>query len=259
MNGCYVLPSRSPVKSLRTVLAALSLIAIFGCASRLEFPPMGEPLPVSVKLEIPAAIKELRADYTDGCGHLMQVPLGARLEEALVEGAYRTFKSVSYEGGGSKDAAPEAVVRVDLVNWSFKLQQDSLYDRVPANLQLNAIARVFDMNGKVLRESEVKVVRQERLRLEAMARFRTPPSTSLQNSPWTSDRPSATQPQLRKQQPLHRQQRPSLRWSYRQESPRLPPQQHPPSQHSASKRWYSMRTGISYWKVGSASGCEWMS
>jgi len=131
---------------------------------------MGEPLPVSVKLEIPAAIKGLRADYTDGCGHLMQVPLGARLEEALVEGAYRTFKSVSYEGGGSKDATPEAVVRVDLVNWSFKLQQDSLYDRVPANLQLNAIARVFDMKGKVLRESEVKVVRQERLRLEAMAR-----------------------------------------------------------------------------------------
>jgi len=131
---------------------------------------MGEPLPVSVKLEIPAAIKELRADYTDGCGHLMQVPLGTRLEEALVEGAYRTFKSVSYEGGGSKDATPEAVVRVDLVNWSFKLQQDSLYDRVPANLQLNAIARVFDMKGKVLRESEVKVVRQERLRLEAMAR-----------------------------------------------------------------------------------------
>ncbi len=131
---------------------------------------MGEPLPVSVKLEIPASIKNLRAEYTDGCGHLMQVPLGTRLEEALVEGAYRTFKSVSYEEGGSKDAVPEAVVRVDLVNWSFKLQQDNVYDRVPANIQLNAIARVYDLAGKVLRESEVKVVRQERLRLEATQR-----------------------------------------------------------------------------------------
>ncbi|MEQ1656496.1 MAG: hypothetical protein ABL960_12430 [Nitrospira sp.] len=170
MNGPLSMPASPPRKPLRTILTMLFLITGVGCASRLEFPPMGEPLPVSVKLEIPASIKTLRAEYTDGCGHLMQVPLGARLEEALVEGAYRTFKSVSYEGGGSKDAVPEALVRVDLVNWSFKLQQDNVYDRVPANIQLNAIARVYDLTGKVLRESEVKVVRQERLRLEATQR-----------------------------------------------------------------------------------------
>lgn len=170
MNHPSFMLSRRPSPGLRGMLAAACLIVASGCASHLEFPPMGEPLPVSVKLEIPASIKDLRAEYTDGCGHLMQVPLGARLEEALVEGAYRTFKSVSYEGGGSKDAAPEAVVRVDLVNWSFKLQQDNVYDRVPANIQLNAIARVYDLTGKVLRESEVKVVRQERLRLEATQR-----------------------------------------------------------------------------------------
>jgi|CXWL01.1.fsa_nt_gi hypothetical protein len=166
MNGSFSMPARPPRKPLRAILAMLFLIAGVGCASRLEFPPMGEPLPVSVKLEIPASIKNLRAEYTDGCGHLMQVPLGVRLEEALVEGVYRTFKSVSYEGGGSKDAVPEAVVRVDLVNWSFKLQQDNVYDRVPANIQLNAIARVYDLTGKVLRESEIKTTRQERLRIE---------------------------------------------------------------------------------------------
>lgn len=170
MNGSFAMPARPLRTPLPAILTMLFLITGAGCASHLEFPPMGEPLPVSVKLEIPASIKTLRAEYTDGCGHLMQVPLGARLEEALVEGAYRTFKSVSYEGGGSKDAVPEAVVRVDLVNWSFKLQQDNLYDRVPANIQLNAIARVYDLTGKVLRESEVKVVRQERLRLEAAQR-----------------------------------------------------------------------------------------
>ena len=166
MNGSFSMPARPLRKPLRAILTMLFLITGVGCASRLEFPPMGEPLPVSVKLEIPASIKNIRAEYTDGCGHLMQVPLGVRLEEALVEGAYRTFKSVSYDEGGSKDAVPEAVVRVDLVNWSFKLQQDNVYDRVPANIQLNAIARVFDLNGKVLRESEIKTVRQERLRIE---------------------------------------------------------------------------------------------
>lgn len=127
---------------------------------------MGEPLPNAVKLEIPAAIKELTVEYVDSCGHIQQIPLGSRLEEALVEGAYRTFKSVSYEGGGPKGATPEAVLRVDLVNWSFKLQQDNLYDRVPANLKLNAMARVFDLNGKPLRESEIKVDRLERVRIE---------------------------------------------------------------------------------------------
>jgi caspase domain-containing protein len=127
---------------------------------------MGEPLPTPIKLEIPTSIKELSAEYVDNCGQIQQIPLGSRLEEALVEGTYRTFKSVSYEGGGSKGATPEAVVRVDLVNWSFKLQQDNLYDRVPAILTINAMARVFDLSGKPLRESEIKVDRRERVRIE---------------------------------------------------------------------------------------------
>jgi hypothetical protein len=129
---------------------------------------MGEPLPYTVKLEIPSSIKQLSVDYTDSCGHLLQVPLGPHIEEALIEGVYRTFKGVVYEGGGSKDATPDAVVRVDFVNWSFGLKQDNLYDRVPADLQLNAMARVYDLTGKLLHEGEIKTVRQERLRIEPM-------------------------------------------------------------------------------------------
>ena len=48
---------------------------------------MGEPLDHTAKLEIPTSLKKLTAEYTDSCGHLMQVPVGFRLEEALVEGA----------------------------------------------------------------------------------------------------------------------------------------------------------------------------
>jgi hypothetical protein len=150
---------------LATVLICL---VVSGCTTKLEFPQMGEPLPNAVKLEIPPSIKGLSAQYTDNCGHIQQIALGPRLEEALVEGAYRTFKSVSYEGGGPKGATPEAVLRVDLVNWSFKLQQDNVYDRVPAILTLNAMARVLDLNGKPLRESEIKVDRMERVRIEPL-------------------------------------------------------------------------------------------
>lgn len=147
----------------RLILSTLCLFSIAGCTGRSAFPPMGDPLPVVIKLDIPAAIKELRLEYTDACGHLTRIPLGARLEEALVEAADKTFTSVSYEGRANVTARPEATVRVDLENSSFTLQQSPVRGRIPANLQLNAIARVIDKNGNTLRESAVTTVRQDSL------------------------------------------------------------------------------------------------
>lgn len=147
-----------------------AVLCVAGCASHLEFPPMGEPLDQTAKLEIPASIKKLTAEYTDSCGHLMQIPVGSRLEEALIEGAYRTFKRVVYEGGGTKDATPDVLVRVDLVSWSFGIDKEYLYDRAPAKFQLSAMARVYNTKGDLLRETEIKTVRQERLRLEQLAK-----------------------------------------------------------------------------------------
>ena len=129
---------------------------------------MGDPLPVAITLDIPDAIKELRLEYTDACGHLTRIPLGTRLEEALVEAADRTFTSVSYEGRAGETARPEATVRVELANWSFKVQPHPVNSRVPANLQLNATARVVDKNGTTLRESAVTTARQDALSLESM-------------------------------------------------------------------------------------------
>jgi hypothetical protein len=152
----------------RALVAGLIALLLGGCASRLEFPPMGEPLPLTAKLEIPASLKKLSADYTDSCGHLMQIPVGGRIEEALIEGAYRTFKGVLYEGGGTKDAAPDATLRIDLVSWSFGIDKEYLYDRAPAKLQLNAMARIYNQKGELLRETEIKTSRQERLRIEPL-------------------------------------------------------------------------------------------
>ena len=56
------------------------------------------------------------------------------------------------------------LVRVDLVDWSFGLDKEYLYDRAPAKVNLSAMARVYDMKGTLLRETEIKTVRQERLR-----------------------------------------------------------------------------------------------
>jgi hypothetical protein len=156
--------------AVRIPFMGFAAFFIAGCASQLEFPPMGDPLPYTARLEIPTSIKKLSAEYSDSCGHLIQVPVGSRIEDALIEGAYRTFKVVAYEGGGSKDSSPDYVVRVDLVNWSFELDKDYLYDRAPASIHLSAMTRVYDMKGTVLRESEIKVVRRERLRLEQVSK-----------------------------------------------------------------------------------------
>jgi len=173
--GLALIPSNKKLvdqtwRAIRISLMGFATLLLSGCVRHIEFPPMGEPLPNTTKLDISESIKGLILRYTDSCGHLMEIPLGHRVEEALIKEAYRTSKAVVYEGGGSKDAAPDHIVRVDLVNWSFDLNKEYLYDRAPASLQMNAIARVSDINGTVLRETEIKVDRQERLRLEQLAK-----------------------------------------------------------------------------------------
>ncbi len=131
---------------------------------------MGDPLPSTVQLEIPPSLKSQILRYTNSCGQPEEVPLGRRLEDALLEGAYRTFAKVAYEESGGAAFAPDHVVKIDFLDSSFDLNKDALYDRAPAILRLNAITRVYDKTGALLRESEIKVSRQERLRLEQLAK-----------------------------------------------------------------------------------------
>lgn len=131
---------------------------------------MGEPLPYTARLEIASSIKNLTADYTDSCGQPIQLPVGAHIEEALIDGAKRTYKTVLYETDQRSGLQPDLVLVIDLLGWSFELDKDALYDRAPAILQLNAIARVHNAEGTVIRETEIQVARRERLRLEQLAR-----------------------------------------------------------------------------------------
>ena len=145
------------------------LLVLAGCATHLEFPPMGTPLSASAKLETSSALKDLTLRYTDTCGQLQEVPLGGRLQEALQEGLHRTFDRVVSEGVESADP-PDHVVQVDLVDSSFDLNKEALYDRAPALIHLNAIARIYDRTGTLLRQTDIAVSRQERLRLEQVSK-----------------------------------------------------------------------------------------
>ncbi len=144
-----------------------ALLFLAACVKPLEFPPLGDPLPASVKLEIPPSIKELTIRYSDSCGQLQEIPLGDQIQKALREGIHRTFKTTVDEGT-SDTSPPDYVIRVDLVDSSFDLNKDVLYDRAPAVLHLTAIARIHDRMGTLLRRTDIKVSRQERLRLEQL-------------------------------------------------------------------------------------------
>ena len=65
---------------------------------------------------------------------------------------------------------PDYLMRIDFSTSSFVLEKDALYDRAPATLRLNATARVYDMAGSLLRETEIKLAKQERLRLERLGK-----------------------------------------------------------------------------------------
>lgn len=146
-----------------------ALLVLAGCATHLEFPPMGTPLSTSAKLETSSTLKDLSLRYTNTCGQLQEVPLGERLQDALQQGLHRTFERVIVDGGETSGPA-DHVVQVDLVDSSFDLNKEALYDRAPAVIHLNAIARVYDRTGALLRQTDIAVSRQERLRLEQVSK-----------------------------------------------------------------------------------------
>lgn len=170
-TGQALIPSNPPNRRRHAAAAWIGCALLFltACVKHVELPPLGEPLPSSAKLTIPPSIKELTIRYSDSCGQLQEIPLGDRIQEALREGIHQTFTTTFDEGTGDTPT-PDYVIRVDLVDSSFDLNKEALYDRAPANIQLNAIVRVHDRNGTLLRQTNINVSRQERLRLEQLAK-----------------------------------------------------------------------------------------
>lgn len=146
-----------------------ALLFLAACVKPLEFPPLADPLPASARLDILPSIKDLTIHYSDSCGQLQDIPLGDRLQAALREGIHRTF-STTVDEGTSDTTAPDYVIRVDLVDSSFDLNKEALYDRAPAVLHLNAIARIHDRKGTLLRQTDINIAHQERLRLEQLSK-----------------------------------------------------------------------------------------
>jgi hypothetical protein len=131
---------------------------------------MGEPLPYSVKLELSPSLVNAKLEYVDNCGKFRPVPVGADLEEILIETAHRLFKTVQLDGGGEQKQATDLVIRLDLVDSDLNIYMDGMYDRPPAEVRISAVERIYDAAGNLLREPDIQVSRRERVRIEPMQR-----------------------------------------------------------------------------------------
>ncbi len=153
-----------------SLLIGLLAIIVTGCAKHLELPDVGPQLPYTAKLEIAPSITEASFDYTDNCGKMHPLPVGSDLEDALIETTQRLFKTVLVDKE-KQDVPPDVIIRVDLVDSALTIQTDNVYDRAPAEIRLNALAKIQDASGKLLRETDIAVRRQERLRIMMMQRY----------------------------------------------------------------------------------------
>jgi hypothetical protein len=155
---------------LQPVSAAVLALALLSAAcekigyKRAELPDMGPQLPMSVTLTFDPALVAARYTYTDACGSPeIPVLLGQALESALTDAADQTFKTVRIPGTPSAENKSDVTIQLVLQQQGFKMFPGALYDRVPAELVMEAVAVYRDASGKVLREIPLKVTHRDRV------------------------------------------------------------------------------------------------
>ncbi len=158
------------LKTFTAVLLVLAL-ATTGCekaaslVSRTPIPDMGPRLPVSVKLELDPALTTARVQYTDACNAPREARIGGELEATMLQAAHQTFEKVEFAGGPTV-AKTDMVIHISLVQVGMEVKTDNVYDRLPAELTLEATAAFKDAQGKLIQERPIVGSRKERLLLE---------------------------------------------------------------------------------------------
>jgi hypothetical protein len=158
------------VSTTRPTMAIVILLALMaaGCGkmgfTRATLPDMGPQIPLSATLLIDPSVTSAQYTYTDSCGH-PGIPafVGKVLESALTDAADQTFKTVRLGDTQPGQAKSDVTIQITLQQQGFKMNQGALYDRVPAELLLEAVVVYRDASGKVLRETPLKVTHRDRL------------------------------------------------------------------------------------------------
>ncbi|MDE3048526.1 MAG: hypothetical protein KGJ48_01325 [Nitrospirota bacterium] len=133
---------------------------------RTPLPDMGPRLPNSVKLTFDPALTNLKMQYQNGCASLRDLNVGEEIESVLIDAAAKNFQAVTVTGGTAAPVPPDTEIFVTLQRSGLKLWQDSLYDRVPADMTLETLLTFKDAAGKELGQQTISILHNERLVLE---------------------------------------------------------------------------------------------
>lgn len=138
------------------------VMAEMGCGQKLVFPrlefksdePTTPSIPLTVRLEIPDALKQAQLFYRDSCGEPQAFPLGERLAEQIKADAAQVFEKTL--DGSSKepaDAVLTAAVENSEVNLHIPRREIGEY---PLKVLIRIRVTVTDAEGKQLFNDAIK-------------------------------------------------------------------------------------------------------
>jgi hypothetical protein len=154
------------------ILLALLLPLVGGCEKvksalgRATIPDMGPKLPLTIKMEFDPGLTATRLPYINVCNAPLELRIGPELEAVLLEAASQNFKSVQFAGAAPTGAKPDVVAQIALQQSSLKIQTDGVYDRLPADLRLEAAVAFKDQSGALIAERTIKTSYREKLLVE---------------------------------------------------------------------------------------------
>ena len=137
---------------------------------RAPLPDMGPRMPNSVKLAFDPSFTDLKMQYIDSCNSQHELPVGAEAESVLIDAASQNFQAVSVTGGTASPTPPDTEILISLQRSGLKLWADNVYDRVPADMTLEALLTFKDAAGKELGQQTISIAHNQRLILEPTQR-----------------------------------------------------------------------------------------
>jgi hypothetical protein len=146
---------------MRLVVLA-TVVAALGCGQKLVFPRLEfksdeaktPSIPLTVRLEIPEALKHAQVFYKDSCGVPQAIPLGERLAEQVKADATGVFEK-TFEGSPKDpaDAVFSAALETGEMNLAIPRREIGEY---PLKVLVRLRVTVVDAEGKTLLNEPVK-------------------------------------------------------------------------------------------------------
>lgn len=168
--------SRSLARWTAASLLLLTVGGLAGCDKisnpfrRAPLPDMGPRMPNSVRLTFDPSFTNLKMQYIDSCNSQHELQVGTEAEAVLIDAASQNFQAVSVTGGTASPTPPDTEILVSLQRSGLKLWSDNVYDRVPADLTLEALLTFKDAAGKELGQQTIAIAHNQRLILEPTQR-----------------------------------------------------------------------------------------